>query len=260
MAVSASIISRQLPPRSVRSFPPSIASLEKDTGNAKSVNSSTTLARRLLFPQLPQGADLPPLLLSDSFPAELHAELYDFFALALRAFINPWWTKITRYDKEFLIQVNSILIDVVRSLESRLSSKDISPLIFRDIPSLISQHYDDYRTAALKLNTSYSVGGGASLPQLFHQFQPHMAITAYGQINEDYVRQYIDFILKACLPPEDFNPDTERYMIREIIVKIVLDVIPRLSQPWFIHKLALDILGSSGDKSTSTNVCRAMSF
>jgi hypothetical protein len=208
-----------------------------------------------LFPQLPADAELPPLLASNSLPPELHAELYDFIALALRAFVNPWWTKITRYDKEFLVQINRVLTGVMRSFEARLLSTDLSPLMFLDIPTVITQHYDDYRVAALKLNTSYSIGGAASLPQLFHQFQPHMAISSDGQINEDYVRQCVDFILKACLPPEDYCPDTERYIIREIVLNVVLGIIPRLSQPWFLHKLALDILGPSEDDTEPMKVC-----
>lgn len=235
--------------RSVRSFPSSVASKDKGTGNFRPPNPQTTLAKRLLFPRLPPSAELPPLFSSPSLPSELHAELYDFIALALRAYINPWWTKITRYDKEFLVQINCVVTEVVRSLEARISPTDLSPLILRDIPTLITQHYDDYRLAALKLNTSYSIGGAASFSQLFHQFQPHMAITAQGQINEDYVRQCVDFVLKACLPREDYAPDTERYIIREIMLRVVLGIIPRLSQPWFIHKLALDIMGSSESES-----------
>ncbi|EPQ60912.1 hypothetical protein GLOTRDRAFT_135510 [Gloeophyllum trabeum ATCC 11539] len=204
---------------------------------------STSLAKRLLFPNLPLGADLPPLLATPSTP-ELNAELYDFIALALRAFVNPWWTKITRYDKEFVVEVNRILTVVIRVLEERLINADLSPLVFGDIPTLVMQHYKDYRNAAAKVSTSYATGGSASLPQLFHQLQPHMAITAEGTIHEDYVRQAIDHILKACLPPEDYEPDTERYIIREIILKVLLgSVAPRVTQPWFIYKLILDQLG-----------------
>ena len=31
---------------------------------------------------------------------ELNAEFYVFVAPALRAFVDPWWTEISRYDKE----------------------------------------------------------------------------------------------------------------------------------------------------------------
>lgn len=238
----------KLPPaaHSVRSFQSSIASKDKGIPGIRSqITPGTTLAKRLLFPQLGPDAEVPPLFSSPNLPPELNAEIYDFIALALRAFVNPWWTKISRYDKEFLVQINRVLTQVVRSLEARLSKTDLSPLIFRDLPTLITQHYEDYRLASSKLNTSYSVGGATSPPQLFHQFQPHVAVSADGSINEDYLRQLVDFILKACLPPEDYDPDTERYIIREVILKVLTGVIPRISQPWFIHKLALDLLGPS---------------
>jgi hypothetical protein len=251
MAVS-NIPSQPHAARSVLSSPSTIASKE-----SKPINPQTALARRLLFPHLLPGADLPPIFLSESLPPELHSEFYDFIALALRAFVNPWWTKISRYDKELLVQINRIVTQVVHALEARVSSTDLSPLVFCDIPTIITQHYDDYRTAALKTNSSYSIGGAASIPQLFHHFQPHMAITSLGQINEDYIRQCVDFILKAILPPEDYNPDTERYIVREIVLKIILDVIPKLSQPWFLHKLALNLLRSSKDQTELKKVCFA---
>jgi len=239
----------RLPPtaHSVRSFQSSIASKDNGTSGARSqIAPGTTLAKRLLFPHLGPNAEVPPLLSSPNLPPELNAEIYDFIALALRAFVNPWWTKISRYDKEFLVQINQIATQVVRSLETRFSNTDLSPLVFRDLPTLITQHYEDYRLASFKLNTSYSIGGAASLPQLFHQFQPHMAVSADGSINEDYLRQSVDFILKACLSPEDYDPDAERYMTREVILKVLMGAIPRISQPWFIQKLALDLLGASG--------------
>ena len=79
---------------------------------------------------------------------------------------------------------------------------------------------------------------------VFHHLQPHMAIGADGQVNDVYVRQAVDHILKACLPPEDYDSEAERYIVREIILSVLLkSVIPRVTQPWFIHKLLLDQLG-----------------
>ena len=238
----------KLPPtaHSVRSFQSSVASKDKGISSIRShITPGTTLAKRLLFPHLRPDAQVPPLFSSHNLPPELNAEIYDFIALALRAFVNPWWAKISRYDKEFLVQINQVVTQVVRSLETRLSKTDLSPLVFRDLPTLVAQHYEDHRLATSKLNTTYSIGGAASLPQLFHQFQPHMAVSADGSVNEDYLRQLVDFILKACLPPEDYDPDAERYIIREVVLKVLVGTIPRISQPWFIHKLALDLLGPS---------------
>ncbi|TBU35052.1 PXA domain-containing protein [Dichomitus squalens] len=227
--VAPSASARRVGPRSIISPPP-----------AKPV----TLAKRILFPALPPDADLPPLLLSPAAAPQLNAELYDFIALALRAYVNTWWTKITRYDKEFLPEITRILTAVIRTLETRLLATDLSPLVFRDFPTVLAQHWIDYRNAQAKLHTSYAAGGAASLPQLFHQLQPHMAVSADGVIDHVYVRQAVDHILKVCLPPEDYEPEAERYIVREIILKVLVGgVLPRLTQPWFIHKLILDQLG-----------------
>ncbi|KAF9454917.1 hypothetical protein P691DRAFT_654969 [Macrolepiota fuliginosa MF-IS2] len=219
-----------------------------------SIHSTTTtarpaqsLARRLLFPN--HSGDLPPLLTAPNVPPELQAELYDFIALALRAYVSPWWTKLTRYDKEFLPQIARTLTAVIRALESRVLALDLSALVFHHTPTILTQHYHDYRNAASKLSSSYATGGAASLPQLFHHLQPHIALSADGKIDLEYYRQIVDHILKACLPPEDYAPDVERVIVREVIVKVLVDdVIPKVTQPWFIQKAILDVLASDEEE------------
>ena len=213
-----------------------------------SIASTTTpklpplpLEHRLLFPTLPPSSPLPPLISSQ----DISNELYHLIALSLRAFVNPWWTKITRYDKEFLPEINRLLTIVIRALEARLVNSDLSPLILHDIPLLITQHYRDIRDAESKLSSSYAYGGSASLPLLFHQSQPHMAIADDGEsINEVYIRQIVDHILRSCLPPEDYAPEAERFIIREVVMKVLVqDIIPKITEPWFLHKVVLDLLG-----------------
>ncbi len=235
---------RRVGPRSVKSFASSTADRSTAAATRPPPARPVSLAKRILFPSLPADADLPPLLLSPAAAPELNAELYDFIALALRAYVNVWWSKITRYDKEFLPEVTRILTVVMRTLEARLVATDLSPLVLRDLPTLLNQHWTDYRNAHSKLHTSYAVGGAASLAQLFHQMQPHMAVSADGVVDPVYVRQAVDHILKTCLPPEDYEPETERYIVREIILKVLVgSVLPRVTQPWFIHKIILDQLG-----------------
>ncbi|KAK0465361.1 PXA domain-containing protein [Desarmillaria tabescens] len=228
-----------------------LASLQSNRSNTQRQHQQpVSLARRLLFPSLPNN-DLPLLLVSP-VPPELTAELYDFIALALRAFVNPWWTKITRYDKEFLPDITRILTAVVRALEERVLATDFPSVICRDIPVILTQHYTDYRNASSKIATAYAAGGALSMDQLFHQFQPHMALSPDGQLDRDYIRQILDHILKACLPSEDFEPEAERLIVREIILKIVVkDVIPKIVQPWFIQKTILDFLGPQPGSASS---------
>ncbi|KAG1889365.1 PXA domain-containing protein [Suillus subluteus] len=218
------------------------------TSNTTKQQQPATLAKRLLFPHLPPGSDLPPLFASPTCSPELNAEAYDLLALALRAFVNTWWTKITRYDKELLPEITVVLTTVLRTFETRLLTTDFSLFIFSVAPALITQHYRDYRHAASKVSTSYAMGGAVPLPHFFHQLQPHVAISPEGKIDEEYFRQAFDHVLKSCLPSQDYAPEAERYIIREIILKVLVkDVVPRVIQPWFIQKTILDLLGPSLD-------------
>jgi hypothetical protein len=213
-----------------RRAPPSLASTTTRTRPA-----NQPLAQRLLFP----GTDPPPLFASP----ELTDEVYDVIALGLRAFVIPWWSKISRYDKEFLPDITRIVAGVVRAVDARVECTDLSLLLLCHVPAIVTQHYRDHRSAAAKLATSYASGGAASLPQLFHQLQPHMALSPDGRIDTDYFRQVVDHVLKVCLPDDDYQPDAERFIVREIIINVVLnDIIPKVTQPWFIQRALLDLL------------------
>lgn len=207
-----------------------------------------SLARRLLLPPH-SSEDLPPLLkLSPNAHPELASELYDFIAIALRAYINPWWTKLTRYDKEFLPHTNRIITHVIHALEERVHNVQHEALVFHDLPTIVTQHFVDFRNAQSKLSSSYASGGANSLSQLFAHIQPHMAISSDGQIDTEYYRQTIDLVLKACLPVEDYQPEVERVIIREVLVKVLVnDIFPKITQPWFIQKTILDLLGPIDD-------------
>ncbi|KDR85209.1 hypothetical protein GALMADRAFT_53222 [Galerina marginata CBS 339.88] len=203
-----------------------------------------SLASRLLFHSA-TNQPLPVLFDTKNAAPELTPEIYDFIALALRAFVSPWWSKITRYDKDFLPHISAILTKVIRALDQRAQTLDLPELVFRDAPTIITQHYRDYRNAAAKVHTAYATGGAASLPFLFAHLQPHMAISPDGTLDREYYRQIVDHILKACLPPEDYEPEAERLIIREVIVKVLIDdVIPKITQPWFINRTILDLVGS----------------
>lgn len=208
-----------------------------------------SLANRLLFHTSPP----PPQIFSSQNlqGTELTAEIYDFLALALRAYISPWWSKITRYDRDLLPQTAHILIHVIRTLESRCSKVDWPKLVFHDVPAILTQHYRDFRSAQAKVGTSYAHGGAVSLPELFAAIQPHMAF-ANGEINPEYYRQIFDRILSVCLPPEDYEPEAEGFIIREVLVNVLLvDLIPRITQPWFIHKLLLDLCDDPESPTTT---------
>ncbi|KAF8203159.1 PXA domain-containing protein [Pholiota molesta] len=216
-----------------------------------------SLASRLLFHAQP-GHQPPALLATPNVAPELTPELYDFIALALRAYVSPWWAKLTRYDKDLLPQISAVLTHVIRALDERVRAQDLPALVFQDVPAILTQHYRDYRNAAAKTATAYASGGAASLPTLFAQLQPHMAVSPEGVVNREYYRQIVDHILRATLPPEDYDPEPERIIIREVVVKILLDdIMPRIVQPWFIHKSILDLIGDPVEPFPSASAVSA---
>lgn len=228
---------------------PSTRSISSTTA-ASTKPGHVPLHRRLLFPQLAASTPVPPLLKNAS--PELNTELYDLLALALRAHITPWWSKITRYDRDFIPQVAAILRHVFRVLEERVREADLTNVLLRAVPIVLTQHYEDYRAAEEKVGTSYAAGGALDVPQLFHQLQGHMAIDAEGHIDPSYIRHTLDHVLEVCLPAEDYESDAEHAIVREVIAKVVMnDIAPLLVQPWFIHKILLDLLRPGSEKVLS---------
>jgi uncharacterized protein (DUF2267 family) len=241
------------------------------SGGSKTSNipANASLARRLLFPYLPPSKPLPLLITgftdgnalepNGTIPAlqTLNDELYDFLALSVRGFIFPWWMKITPRDREFPQDVTRIITCVLRQLEDRVMVADVPLLLANILPTLVKQHYADYHTASSKLGTSYVTGlpnDNDPLAHIFHSLQPHMAISSEGKVDPNYIRQAVEHVMKSCLPPEDWDSETERSIIREIIVKIILEnAFPRLSQGWFIQKNLLELIGSPNDFVTAVS-------
>jgi hypothetical protein len=259
--------------------PPSTASHRRTTnviptGHGTSIKSGASmtsapvsLTRRLLFPYLPLSTPIPPILVTTSEDAPgieaLNAEIYDFLALAMRAFVNPWWTKITARDRDLIVEINRVVTHVVRSLEVRLVGADLVGMLVHDLPLLVAQHYSDYRTVEAKMRSGYATSLQGSVDpyaQLFHGLQPHLAVFPDGTVDGTYIRQAVEHILKVCLPPEDWAVETERSIVCEIAMKILVgSAIPKLTQPWFAHKILLEALGPPKSPS-SLSAVRAISF
>ncbi|KAF9507428.1 hypothetical protein BS47DRAFT_1398620 [Hydnum rufescens UP504] len=222
-------------------------SMKSATSGSSHIPTTIPLSRRLLHPHQPAGP-LPPIFVgrSNAFINDLprlNEEMYDFIALALRAYVSPWWSKLSARDKEFVPEISLVIVHALQTLEQRLVVADLPSLIFYDIPTLIVQHQKDYRAASAKVHTSYA-SDGASLPRLFHNSQTHLAISEDGEFNDTYLRQAVEHVLRSCLPKEDWESEMERSILREILVRPILgSVLPKLAQPWFLHTIALSLLG-----------------
>ena len=146
----------------------------------------------------------------------------------------------------------------LRSLEARLVEADLVGLLVHDLPLLVAQHYSDYRTVEAKIRSGYATGLHENVDpyvQLFHGLQPHLAVSPDGTVDGTYIRQAVEHIMKVCLPPEDWAAETERSIVCEIVVKVLVgSAIPKLTQPWFAHKILLEVLGPPRSSSSLSAV------
>ncbi|KAH7345152.1 PXA domain-containing protein [Rhizoctonia solani] len=239
--------------------PPTVRSqsIRSGTSEPPKPKVPVSLARRSLFPTHSPTAPLPPILtldLSEDDPAlaELNKELYDFLALALRAFVQTWWGQITPRDRDFMPQITRVITHVIQDIERRASRVDLSHLMLRHVPALVDLHLNDYRMAAMRMGTAFTnTLPSQTVPGLFHVLQPHVAIQTNQEpgapiISQIYLRQLVENILKLSLPPEDWQSETERTIVREIVACVVLgNMFKKLAQPWFLHQIVLGFLKPS---------------
>lgn len=256
-SVMSAIVGSPRAPQSIRSTdspnpPPQLRSILEE----RNLKSNTSLAQRLLSsnPSTP----LPPLFPTPTLDLVLlNDQIYHFLALALRAFVLSWWSKLTPRDKDLLPQITVILQHLIRKINQRLQRADLSQALFTSIPLLFKQHYSDFRQAQDRIGSSYGNVTPSSIQHVFDRMQPHIAVRIPGEddsgeasdpkllVDPVYLTACVDLVLKECLPHEDSQSEMERSIVREIIVGPVLGgVLPKLAQPWFINTILLDLLKS----------------
>lgn len=250
-------------------------------GNSKGKEKDVALYKRLFFPYFAQeqataAAPSPPrrILQDPAASAALDVQLYNLLALIIRGFINPWFSKISR-DRAFPLEILRVASHVFRQLEARLSEGpetsqshriDKVKLVCETFPKVFERHVRDMRRARSMSGSAYAAGasinhldGTTPFEALFHSLQPHVAISATSTsasleklppyIDADYLRAAIDALLKNLLPPEDYQAETERSVVREVILGIVLGgVFSKVAQPWFIYGLIAKLLEQSQAK------------
>ncbi|GAA5897327.1 hypothetical protein JCM5296_000999 [Sporobolomyces johnsonii] len=219
--------------------------------------SHPQLYQRILYPAGSPSPVKPPRILHSPAHTTLDPLFLDLIALSLRAFVTPWYNgAISRDpDKAFLQAVTGVLVHVVQALEVRLATVDWPELLLRDLPAVLEQHYRDWDLAVEK------AGGGTAHnltpEEMFHRLQPHIAISLstskdeipgstskpVPEVDKVYLRALVDHLLRLLLPPEDYRAETERSIVREILVGAVFgSVFNRVAQPWFLHGVVAKLL------------------
>ncbi|GAA6046889.1 hypothetical protein JCM3770_003413 [Rhodotorula araucariae] len=225
---------------------PSSRRTAKAPSSAPGTPAVASLHQRILFP--PSSSAKPPRILHSPAHATLDPLILDFIALALRAYVTPWYNGgISRDpDKAFLQAVTAVLVHVIQALEVRLATVEWAELVVRDFPDLVAAHYRDWDRATERAGSASA--HNLSPEQLFHNLQPHIAITvavpsaaspssrAVPHVDKVYLRTLVDHLLRLLLPPDDYRAETERAIVREILVGVVFGAVyDRVARPWFLH-------------------------
>ncbi|KAM3589787.1 hypothetical protein VKS41_000640 [Umbelopsis sp. WA50703] len=190
---------------------------------------------RLLFPDLIEaknrrGAlEAPPKITQSS---SIDQELYIYLALIVRDFIQPWYQAIT-LDYGLSKEITRIVSECARDVEA-----DLVELILVSLPTLLTQHYMDYRQAVAKLHLNHGGGSAMELESLFYGLQPHFAV----RHEKEYIRQLSDHLLKCLLPKEEYESDCVRYLVRDILAMVLNIITSRLSDPWTINTIICKLL------------------
>lgn len=194
----------------------------------------------------------PPVrILHSSAHATLDPLLERLLALVCRWYVVPWYSAITRDpDRTFVRHVSAILVHVVQALEVRLAHVDLVELAALDLPALLEQHAADLREAAHKAGSAHA--HNRTTDEVFRALQSHIAVQLVPdpsggpprpQVDKTYLRALVDNLLRLLLPPEDYRAETERTVVREIIVNIVLGaVFDKVAQPWFLQQIIARVI------------------
>ncbi|GAC92624.1 hypothetical protein PHSY_000178 [Pseudozyma hubeiensis SY62] len=99
-----------------------------------------------------------------------------------------------------------------------------------------------------------SATGSLSPLQVALQFQaasPHPGLDSStgsldGKIDLAYLRIAVLNLLSSLLPADEFAPDTEKFIIRDVLVTVLRGALARSSRPWFFVQSLHKVLDSAG--------------
>ncbi|KAI8390819.1 PXA domain-containing protein [Radiomyces spectabilis] len=200
----------------------------------------------LTLPKSDPRRSSPPPSITGSPAIDL--ELYTYFALLIRDFINPWYRLVTN-DQDLCTEIVSLLTLVVQRIQKRMCDDiDWTELLLISVPKLLTLHYQDYRQAKSRLHMDHA-SGSASLGELFHGMQPHFALQPVPNQEAEYLRLLTASILKVLLDPKDYESDAVRHLMREILSNVVLaNLIESLADPYTIHMIICKLCENYADK------------
>jgi hypothetical protein len=180
--------------------------------------------------------------------------LYHLIALALRAYVLSWYTRISPRDRALLPSINNtILTPLLQPILTSIydDSSTLLDLILLDLPTVIDLHIKTYREAVH--NTALGYG---SLGDAYHARLPLASVVKNGEkweLSSLYCTSLADGILKNGLSVEEYGSTVERLMARELVGRMVFGGVgKKLSEDWFWYSLLLKLLGEPEDAGVKT--------
>lgn len=180
--------------------------------------------------------------------------LYHLIALALRAYVLSWYTRISPRDRALLPSINSTVITpLLRPILTSIyhDSSSILNLILLDLPTILHLHITNYRQA--RHQESLDLG---SLGDAYHARVPLLSVAKKDetwQLDPLYLTSLADGILKNGLSVDEYGSSVERLMVRELIGRVILGGVgKKLCEAWFWYGLLLRLLSDSTSSVSST--------
>jgi len=175
----------------------------------------------------------------------LTCRLYHLIALALRAYVLSWYTRISPRDRALLPSINNtILTPLLQPVLTSIydDSSSLLDLILLDLPTVINLHIKTYRDAVH--NTALGFG---PLGDAYHARLPLASVVKVGEnweLSSLYYTSLADGVLKNGLSVEEYGSTVERLIARELLGRMVLGGVgKKLSEDWFWYSLLLKLLG-----------------
>ncbi|KAM0755901.1 hypothetical protein T439DRAFT_295899 [Meredithblackwellia eburnea MCA 4105] len=215
-------------------------------------------------------------ILHSTAHAELDPLIHQLLSLISRWFILTWYSGISRDpDRTFVRQVDAILVHVIQALEVRLAQVDLVQLAAVDLPLLLEAHIRDFEESeARTAESSHAHANDLDRDDMFDRIQSHIAVSLVdvaptssladgastsptskrrkANVDKVYLRALVDNLLRLLLPPEDYRAETERTIVREILVNIVLgNVFEKVAQPWFLHMMIAKVIEGTQESNSS---------
>ncbi|UTT93806.1 hypothetical protein NDA17_006626 [Ustilago hordei] len=109
----------------------------------------------------------------------------------------------------------------------------------------------EYRDALLTTSTTEQAASPLRIAQLFHAASPHPGLNPVtgsldGKIDLAYLRIAVLNLLSSLLPADEFAPDTEKFIVRDVLVTVLRGALARSFRPWFFVQSIHKVLDAAG--------------